>query len=210
MKTVRLIIADDHPVLQEGLKKVLEETEGIRVVANATNGRQLIDLLYNNQADMVLLDLHMPKLDGLAALKIIKTQFPFVKVIVFTNYNQPKLIQEIKLLGADGYLSKNNTAAVLKKTILSVVEGNSWFEPLQPEASVSFDRANDFTKKYQLTSREMEIIHKIVQGLTTREIASQLYLSEFTINTHRRNIARKLTIFTPAGLVKFAHENGLV
>ena len=208
--TLRIMIADDHPMLIDGLKKVLEEIPGVVVVACVENGLQLLHILRSQAVDLVLLDLHMPKLDGIETLKILKKDHPKCKIIVFTNYGQPKLVREIRGLGTQGYLLKNSTSIVIKEAIAAVAAGGTWFQELQPEKEVSSLLTDDFMKKYQLTTRETEIIGKIAKGLTSREIARELFLSEFTINTHRRNIGRKLNIYTPVGLVNFAREHGLI
>jgi DNA-binding NarL/FixJ family response regulator len=208
--TLNLVIADDHPLLVDGLKNVLEEIQDVKVIATAANGFELINILRETPVDLVLLDLQMPKMDGIDSLKILKTDFPKIKIVVFTNYGQPKLIKEIKLLGASGYLLKNSTSLVLKEAVQVVARGGTWFQDLNPEIKQSALLVNDFMKKYKLTDRETEIIRKIAAGFTTKEIASQLYVSEFTINTHRRNICRKLNIYTPVGLLNFAKQHGLV
>jgi DNA-binding NarL/FixJ family response regulator len=207
---LRIVIADDHPLLVDGLKRMLEEIEGVEVPACTDNGLQLLGILRETPADLVLLDLHMPKLDGIDTLKILKKEFPKLKVIVFTNYNQPKLIKEIKLLGAEGFLLKNSAPATIKEAITSIAKGGIWFQDSVPEKAVSALFTNDFMKKYQLTGRETEIICKVAEGFTTKEIANQLFLSEFTVNTHRRNIGRKLNIYTPVGLLNFAKVHGLI
>ncbi len=168
---IRLIIADDHPMLIDGLKKVLEEIPGVEVLACVENGLQLLRILRENPADLVLLDLHMPKLDGIETLKIIKKDFPRLKILVFTNYGQPKLIREIKGFGTQGYLLKNSGSLVIKEAVTVVAGGGTWFQEVEPEAEASSLLTDDFMKKYQLTDRETEIIGKIVKGLTTKEIA---------------------------------------
>jgi DNA-binding NarL/FixJ family response regulator len=205
----RLIIADDHPLLVEGLRKVLEEIEGLEVLEPAGNGRRLIDRLRQLPVDLVLLDLNMPHMDGIETLKVLRTEFPKVKTLIFTNYNQPKLIREITLLGAKGFLLKNSTSTTLKEAVLAVLSGKTWFREEPPEQASSDLLTDDFIKKYQVTRREVEILRKIARGHTTKEIGEQLFVSEFTINAHRRNICRKLDIYTPVGLVNFAKEHGL-
>ena len=206
---LKLVIADDHPLLIDGIKRVLEEIDNIEVTGVADNGLQLISVLRKAVADIVLLDLQMPKLDGIEAMKILKKDFPKLKIIVFTNYGQPRLIKEIKAAGAHGCLLKSRSSVELKEAISSVAAGNTWFTDMEQGLPETSPFVNDFMKKYQLTERETEIISKISKGLTTKEIALQLYLSEFTINTHRRNICRKLNIYTPVALVNFAKEHGL-
>ncbi len=207
---VRIIIADDHPLLIDGLKIVLEEMKNVKVVGIAGNGLQLISVLRTTAADLVLLDLQMPKLDGIDTLKVLKKDFPKLKIIIFSNYGQPKLLKEIKGMGADGYLLKNSPSTILKEAVNTIIAGGNWFEEIDTETKQSDLLANDFMKKYQLTSRETEIIGKIAEGYTSKEIAGQLFLSEFTINTHRRNICRKLNIYTPIALLNFAKEHGIV
>jgi DNA-binding NarL/FixJ family response regulator len=206
---LRLIIADDHPLLVDGLRRVLEEMEGIEVLETVANGRRLLDRLRQMPADLVLLDLHMPHLDGIETLKIIRTEFPRLKVLVFTSYNQPRIVREIRSLGAEGILLKSSPSHVLKEAVRVVADGGTWYQEEGPfPASPEF--TDDFMKKYQITTREVEIIRKIAKGFTTKEIGEQLFVSEFTVNAHRRNICRKLEINTPVGLVNFAKEHGLV
>jgi DNA-binding NarL/FixJ family response regulator len=213
---LKIIIADDHPMLVDGLMRMLGEMEDVQVLEPVGNGRQLLARLRGQAVDMVLLDLHMPQLDGLETLRVLRTEFPSLKVLVFTNYNQPKLLREVRNLGARGYLLKNTTAPTLREAVLTVSDGGTWFDEEGVSGSGSAPASedsvftDDFMKKYQITQREVEIIRKIAQGYTTKEIGEQLYVSEFTINAHRRNICRKLEIYTPVGLVNFAKEHGLV
>ncbi len=208
--SLRIMIADDHPLLVEGLTTVLEEILNAELLTPASNGRALIAQLRIIAADIVLLDLNMPKLDGIASLKIIRNEFPLTKVIVFSSYTQPKLVSEMKTLGASGFLPKSSPSAVIKEAVVAVASGGSWFPDILVEPSPAPELADDFAKKFQLTKREIEIIRMITRGLTTKEISEQLFLSEFTINTHRRNIGRKLNIYTPVGILNFARENGLI
>jgi DNA-binding NarL/FixJ family response regulator len=207
---LRLIIADDHPLLVNGLITVLQEIEDVQVLESAINGRQLIERLRKTPADIALVDLNMPQMDGIATLKVLSKDFPALKVIVFTNYHQPKLIQEIKSLGAKGYLLKTSNSLVVKEAVLVVASGNTYFgDEAAPSPTPAPQFEDDFTKKYQITKREVEIIRMIAQGHTTKQIGESLFVSEFTINAHRRNICRKLNIYTPVGLLNFAREHGI-
>jgi DNA-binding NarL/FixJ family response regulator len=203
---LRIIIADDHPLLVDGLQRMLGEMKDMEVLAPVQNGRQLLARLREQAVDMVLLDLHMPQLDGLETLKILQKEFPALKILIFTNYNQPKLLREARNLGARGYLLKNCTSQTLKEAVLTVSDGGTWFQEEEVSAASGSESVftDDFMRKYQITQREVEIIRKIAQGYTTKEIGEQLYVSEFTVNAHRRNICRKLDIYTPVGLVNFA------
>lgn len=207
---LRLIIADDHPLLINGVIAVLEEIPDVEILEPASNGRQLIDRLGKTPADIALVDLNMPQLDGIATLKILNTAFPTLKVIVFTNYHQPKLIDEIKALGARGYLLKTSDSFTVKEAISRVAIGKTYFPEDHPVIPDNFSFEDEFTKKYQITKREIEILRMITHGLTTKQIGERLFVSEFTINAHRRNICRKLDIYTPVGLINFVREHGLV
>ena len=208
MKT-RIVLADDHPLLAEGLKNVLEELDEVEVGKPCLNGRQLLDTLHSEKTDMVLLDLNMPGPDGIEILKIIRRDFPALKVIVFTTYTQPKISREVREIGADGFLSKTSTTQTIKEAVSTVRNGGTWFGNSEMNHTSPITK-DDFQKKFQLTNREIEIIRMIAGGLTTRQISEQLFLSEFTVNTHRRNISRKLDIDTPVALMNFAREQGLL
>jgi DNA-binding NarL/FixJ family response regulator len=209
--TLKLIIADDHPLLVDGLRRVLEEIEGVQLLEPVSNGWQLLDRLRKDPGvDLVLLDLHMPKLDGVETLKILRRDYPRLKVLVFTNYHTPKLIKEIKQQGAQGYLLKDSNASTLKEAVTTVAAGGTWVIEAEVEQEAPAHFVDDFIKKYQVTKREVEIIRRIAEGMTSKEISEHLCVSEFTINAHRRNICRKLNIYTPVGLLNFAQEHGLV
>ncbi|PZR27725.1 MAG: DNA-binding response regulator [Citrobacter freundii] len=206
-----IIIADDHPMLAEGVSRIIEELDDIKVIAIVSNGRQLQDKLVEFPVDMLLLDLNMPGLDGLSLLPLLKKDFPKLKILVYTSYDEPGLVRKVKQLGANGYMLKVRGASVIKEAVLRVSNGGSWFD----EAGKSMQEtphyfSDEFTARYQITKREAEIIRLVLQGKTTREIGETLFVSEFTVNAHRRNISRKLNVNTVAGLVQFAKEHGFL
>lgn len=213
---MNLLLADDHPLLLDGLRSVLAELPDVCILPSVSNGHQLLDYLHRHPVDMVMLDLNMPKTDGMTALRQIRRDFPAVKVMVFTSYNQPQRIREVKELGAMGYLLKTTDAPTIKAAVQQVGAGRPWFPALplpktERSGAESIALFSDtFTQTYQLTKRELEIIQLIANGLTTKQISDRLFVSEFTINAHRRNIARKLGIDTPVGLLNFAREHGLL
>lgn len=209
LKSIKLIVADDHPMLVDGILGVIREMPFIELADSATNGRHLIAKLKQTNFDIVLLDLNMPHLDGIESLKIIRKEFEKVKVIVFTSYGQQELIREIRKLGAEGYLIKNCTSIELKEAIETVATGGSWFQGMTLDVS-TVDELDDFAKKYQITPREIEILRNIAEGLTSKEIGEKLFISEFTINAHRRNICRKLNIYTSVGLLNFVRKHRLI
>jgi DNA-binding NarL/FixJ family response regulator len=212
MMRSKVILADDHQFLLEGILTILKEDPTVEVVATAQNGFELMDAVAKHNPHIVILDLNMPGYDGLQCLKKIKTDFPQVKVLILTNYGQPELVDEVRKNKADGFLIKNSSAAILKEAINGILSGENYYpdsRQLQtvPDDSYFFD---EFLKKYQLTKREVEIIKLVCHEMTTKQIATTLFLSELTINTHRRNILRKLEIKNVAGLVNFAKQHQLI
>ena len=211
MKT-KILLADDHQFLLEGISTIIKEMPAVEIVASAQNGFELMDAVAKEKPALVILDLNMPGYDGLQCLKKIKENYTGIKVLVLTNYNQPELVEEVKKMKADGYLIKNSTAAELKEAISNILTGGTSFPIANELKAVPEDSyfLDDFLKKYQLTKREVEIIRLICREMSTKEIAASLFLSELTINTHRRNILRKLEVKNVAGLVNFAKQNQLV
>ncbi len=207
---IKLIIADDHQLLIDGLISVLSEVEGITILEPVNDGKQLIKSLRSTTADIVILDLNMPNLDGIKTLEILKQEFSRIKIIVLTNYNQPQLVEKIKKLGADGYILKSSASRVLKEAIFKVAQGESYFEQeLTSETEHNHYFIDDFMKKFQLTRREVEIIRMIEREFTSKTIADALYISEFTVSTHRKNIMKKLGVKNVAGLMNIAQQFGI-
>jgi DNA-binding NarL/FixJ family response regulator len=208
----KIVLADDHQLFIEGVKTVLEEIDGASIIGTVNNGQHLLDFIKSKEVDLVMLDLNMPKVDGLKCLQEIKLTKPAIKVLVLTNYSQPELMDEVKKLKADGFMVKNSTASELRDVVKLILSGQTFFPSLQKpgvldESSYFFD---DFLKKFKLTRREVDIIRLVCQELSSKQIAAQLNLSEFTVNTHRKNIQRKLNLKNVAGLVSFAKEHQLV
>ncbi len=207
---LRLIIAEDHQLLIEGLITILSDVEGLTLLDPVNDGIKLVKSLRTNPADMVLLDLNMPNMDGIKTLEVIKREFPTIKVIVLTNYNQPQLVDKIKKLGANGYILKSSASTILKQAISAVAQGEIYFEQsLDSEVESNNYFIDDFMKKFRLTRREVEIIKMIERELTSKEISDNLFISEFTVGTHRKNIMRKLEVKNIAGLIKIAHQFGI-
>jgi len=207
-----IILADDHQLFIEGVKTVLEELGDIHIEATVNNGRELLEKVSAIRPDLVLLDLNMPGPDGLECLQRIKRDVPGVKVLVLTNYNQPELVEEVKRLRADGFMVKNTTASELREAVAQVLSGKPFFGQMDKarvvdETSYFFD---DFLKKFKLTRREVDIIRLVCREYSSKQIAAELNISEFTVTTHRKNIVRKLNIKNVAGLVSFAREHQLI
>lgn len=208
----KIIIADDHPFMIDGLTQVINRIGNAVLLASASNGLELIQLLQQQDADLVILDLNMPGLDGFDCIRQIKKSKSQTRILVLTNYNQAEIIEEVKRLGADGFLLKNSTSDEVKMAIETLLDDTQYFPKpvlVDPVAENSFFY-DEFLKKFQLTKREVGIMLLICNGKSSKQIADELFLSELTVNTHRRNIMKKLDLNNVAGLIHFARQNSLL
>lgn len=208
----KIVLADDHRFLLDGITTVLKEMPDVEIVATAYNGFELMEAVGRERPQLVITDLNMPGYDGMQCLQKIKTNYAGIKVLVLSNYTQPELVEEVKTIHADGFLNKNSTAAELKQAVEIILAGQKYFPAANELEALPDDSyfMDDFLKKYQLTKREVGIIRMISREMSTKEIAAELFLSDLTINTHRRNIFRKLEIKNVAGLLNFAKQHMLL
>ncbi len=221
MHNARIIIADDHHLFILGLKTILNEAEGrnFRIVGTAHTGESLLELLKTVPAELLLLDLNMPEGNGLDMLNIIKEQFPALKIIALTMYDDHKIVKSTFKSGVDGYILKNVGIPELIKGIDEVLDGKTYLGKGvslngmmdSPEKKQEQDHFEDrFIKKFNLTKREIEILRLITQALSNKQIAKELYISDQTVSVHRKNIMRKLGVSNTAGLIKLAYDNSLI
>ena len=206
---VKVVIADDHTLFAEGVEQILLSLSGFEVLQKVGNGKLLLQVLNHLSPDLVLLDINMPYMDGVEAARIIKKQTPKIKVILLSMYYDARIIASAKTT-IDGFIMKDITAPELKTAILDVMNGQQVFvlpETMRPNVNTKIH--DKFLDRYRLSIREIEIINLIRMGKSNKEIASELELSGFTIETHRKNIYRKLNLQKTAELIKFANEQGL-
>lgn len=209
MTNLKIFIADDHQLLIDGLTSFFKELDGFEVIGHANDGLVLLQEIATKVPDIILLDLNMPKMDGMTTLKNIKANYPNIKVIIISNYHQSQLIKETKDLGANGYVLKNGSKSDLLSAIETVNSGKMYFPEEEEKTNNNSVFADEFMKKHQLTKREVEIIRLVCQELNSKEIAEKLFIAEFTVNTHRRNILSKLGIKNTPALINFAKQNGI-
>lgn len=210
MASLKIFIADDHQILIDGIIAFFNELEDFEVIGHANDGLILLQEIATKRPDVILLDLNMPKMDGLLTLKKLKENYPQVKVIILSNYNQSQLIKETKALGANGYVLKNGSKTDLLNAIEHTQKGKLYF-PEEDElmANNPLVFTDEFMKKHHLTKREVEIIRLVCNELNSKEIADKLFIAEFTVTTHRRNILSKLALKNTAALINFAKQNGI-
>jgi len=202
-KSTKLIIADDHLLFTEGIENILGMMPGFEVIAKVSNGKALLHTLNTLVPDIVLMDINMPILNGLEAAAFIRKSHPEVKIVFVSMYRSAQLIEEARALGASGFLLKDITAPVLKESILAVRDGGQVFlDWEEPNSSKEIAFYNDpFMLPYKLSQRELEIIKLIKDGFSTKQIAQTLELSVYTVETHRKNINRKMGVKSPTELL---------
>jgi len=217
MPKIKLAIVDDQVLFLKGLKLLISSFEEVELIIQANNGQELLDAIEKEQPDVILMDLKMPVMDGLEATERIKANYPEIKVILLTTYDEEKLIHHIMKKGANGYLLKNEEPEILKEAILTVVKKEFYFNEYVSKALLGGmqKRPNEVrpwksTNNISLTKREMEVLQLICKEQTSAEIADLLYLSPRTVENHRKNLLEKTGAKNTAGLVIFAIQNQLI
>jgi len=209
MSNIRLILVDDHRIVLDGLKALLDDMEGFDCVATAENGQKALDLLKVFDVDVVLMDIDMPVMNGMEATRIIKKEYPKVKVIALTQHSERGMAKQLLDCGADGYLLKNIAQDELASAIRKVHNGETVFssEVAMTLASKAVEK-NANGVEVELTEREIEILTLISEGLSSKQVGEKLFISPRTVDTHRTNLMNKLDIHNIAGLIRFALKNG--
>ena len=213
-QSIRVLLADDHTLVRAGIRALLEKLPGVEVAGEASDGREVLDLIKAHQPEVVLMDISMPGLNGLQALARITRDFPHVRVIILSMHPNDECVLQALKSGAAGYLLKKAATAELQAALNSVVAGENY---------LSRETVSRFLKKFplqqiahsrspleQLTSRQREILQLLAEGQTTKAIASTFKVSDKTVGYHRAKLMAGLKIFDIPGLVRFALRTGLI
>lgn len=206
---ISIFIVDDHPVVVEGLKSVIDQLEGHRVAGIALNAVDAVNLLRETRVDVLLLDINLPDINGIDLCKKVKKEFPGIKILGISTFSERSYISRMIQNGASGYLLKSATKEEIAEAIDSVMHGRLYMslemEHLLHPASVAMKGHIP-----SLTKREKEILQLIAEGMTNNQIAEKIFISPATVDTHRKNMITKLGVSNTAALVKFAMEHGLI
>ncbi|MBW2558342.1 MAG: response regulator transcription factor [Deltaproteobacteria bacterium] len=211
----RIVIAEDHTILREGLRALLSSTPNLEVIGEAENGRTAIQCVQNLKPDLVLMDLSMPKTSGMDAIREIKKQFPDVRILTLTIHDEDEYILAALQSGADGYVLKDATRGELIMAIETVLAGKSYLSPGVSEKVIDgyLEGKNTFRKNSAwdtVTNREQEILKLIAEGYKNREIADYLCISVKTVEKHRANLMKKLDLHSASDMTAFAAKKGLI
>ena len=210
--SIRVAIADDHPIVGNGLKKILNDFPHIRVAAIYTTGKELLEGMRKEQPDVLLLDMHLPDLEGPALARDILKRYTSVRILVLSSSDIIVQVKKMLQLGCMGYLLKDSDDLTIVKAIEAVHEGGQFLSPVLQQRLLGDLFRNKQSDKYQanLTRREKEILQLITREFTNQEIADKLFISLHTVDNHRSSLLQKLQVKNTAGLVRKAIEHGLI
>jgi len=215
-RKITVLLAEDHMIVREGLRKLLEVESDIEVVGEATNGRQAVTMIRKLRPDVVIMDIAMPLLNGLEATEQVRKTMPDTKVLILSAHSDDAYVERVMALGAVGYLIKQTSANFLSEAIREVQKGNTFFSPeiarkLRHQNQKSLDRKGRIkTKVTRMSSRELEVIQLIAEGLANKQIAAELGISTKTVEKHRDHLMQKLDIHDTAGLTRYAISSGII
>jgi two-component system, NarL family, response regulator NreC len=211
---IRVIIADDHKIVRDGLRTLIEKAAGLKVIAEAENGRNAIKLAQTLAPHVIIMDVTMPDMNGIEATRRIVAEKPGVKVIALSMHSDRRFVLGMLEAGASGYLLKDCAFEELAIAIRQVVTGHIYLSPGIADLVVKgyLEKSTAVSSKVRslLTHREMEVLQLLAEGLTTKKIAAHLHASTKTIESHRRNIMEKLEMYSIAELTKYAIREGLI
>jgi len=215
MKRIKVILAEDHTIVRQGLRSLLEQSEDIEVIAEAEDGREAVKKTGQHQPDIVLMDISMPLLNGIEATRQIKKEFPEVKVLILTMHTTEEYIHQILHAGASGFLVKKTAHHELISAIRAIHKGDAYLSPVISKKVIDeyIQKTKEQTEQYpyeKLTSREREVLQLIAESKSNKQIADMLYLSVKTVETHKAHVMEKLNIHTKADLVKYAIQKGII
>jgi DNA-binding NarL/FixJ family response regulator len=210
---IKVLVVDDHQLFREGIVNLLYSAENIEVVAQAEDGIDAIEKAKHYKPDVVLLDITMPRMNGIETTKKLKSLMPKIKIVSLSMHSEKQYVKGVLEAGADGYLLKNCTNRQLTEAIQSVYDGKKYLSEDITGMVISgyLDPSGSQTTEYEnLSVREKEIFHLFAEGKSTREISELLFISVKTVNTHKQNILEKLDLKSNTELVKYALKNGLI
>jgi len=213
---ITVLLADDHTIVREGLKKLLEAERDIAVIGEAATGSQAVDLAQKLHPDVVVMDIAMPKMNGLEATRQILKSLPAVKVLILSAHDDDAYVESVMALGAAGYLIKETSAHFLSMAIREVRKGNTYYSPsvakrFHQRQQDSLGRKGQVSASIvNLSAREMDVLKRIAQGETNQQITDALGISIKTVEKHREHVMRKLDIHDTAGLTRYAIKTGII
>ena len=212
MSKTKILIVDDHKIVRDGIKSLLDGEKDFVIIGEASDGKEAISFLEDKNPTLIIMDINMPNMDGIEATRMIKAGFPSIKVLALTMVADSHKIRSMIEAGASGYILKSSNKEDLLTALQNVIKGQVHFSDEATKAILE-EMINPNLKKsvgFEITDREKDVLKLIVDEYTNQEIAEKLFISVRTVDAHRRNLLQKIGAKNTAGLVKFAIENKLV
>lgn len=207
-----VLLADDHVLIRYGIRNIIKMNDKLRVVGEVSSGEEIIDFLKDSVVDLIILDISMPGIGGMAAAKLVKSKYPWIKILMLTMHKNKQYFYDAMAAGADGYLMKDDSDQELLIAIDKVLSGKMYISPHMiddfADDVISMYRTEKKSPFHELTKREKEVLQLVVQGYTSKKMAEQLKLSQRTIDHHRANLLRKFNRKNSVDLVNYAIRNG--
>ena len=205
--SIRVMLVDDHPLVLEGIRSVLETYEHIEVVGAAENAKDGLKLALTTKPDVVLMDINMPDMNGIDAIEMFKDQLPTARLLMLSMHDSREYISTSTMYGASGYVLKDVSTSEIVAAIEKVAQGGTYFSTGVSQVLMG---SNEETANSLLTTREQSVLLLVAEGNSNKDVAAKLDISIRTVETHRKNIKKKLGISTTAGLTRYAISNGLL
>lgn len=206
---IRIFIVDDHPVVIEGIRGLIQHENDMELAGHAMNAQSCLGYFVNNTADVILMDINLPDVGGVELCAMIREKYPGIMVLGLSTFNQGLYIKKMMESGASGYILKNAPKEELLEAIRAVHGGNIYFSGEVGEALQKYQRSSSVEQPV-LSRREKEILELIAEGYTNPQIAGKLFISQFTVDSHRKNLLAKLSVKNTASLIRYAVEQKLI
>lgn len=218
---IKVLIVDDHKILRDGIVAIFDALKDIKIIGQCEDGSEVLGFLKDKQADVILMDIMMPKINGFEATKLVKEKYPDIKILALTMHNDYNYIHEMLEAGASGFILKNTSSDEMHKAISTVYDNKSYFSAevtdivmqshVKPSKKNSSPDSRELKQiKESLTEREMDVLRLIAEEFTNKEIGDKLNISRRTVDTHRRNLIRKIGAKNSIGLIRYAYSVGLI
>jgi len=207
---IKVLIVEDHHLFAEGVRAMFKPEDGVAIVAHTKNGNAIPSILDTNEIDLILMDIDMPVINGIASMELLAGKGYDKPILMLTMHQSIKLIKSALEKGAQGYILKDASKAELLQAIITTSQRKNYFHPKINDQVFNYFRGKNTTSVDELSSREKEIIKCLADGNNTKAISAALFISEHTVKTHRRNIMHKLDVKTSAELIKLAFERGII